>query len=67
MLLVGLVMLRGGPFGKITAYAAFVGGVCGLIPASAGTVSLIASLLSLAVWLVGTGRTLVRVASRGDA
>lgn len=29
LLLVGTVMLRGGPFGKITAYAAIVGGVSG--------------------------------------
>jgi hypothetical protein len=66
MLLAGVVMLRGGPFGRITAYAAILGGVLGLIPASAGTVGLVASLLSLiplVVWLVGTGRGLLRVAS----
>jgi hypothetical protein len=70
MLLAGVVMLRGGPFGKITAYAAIVGGVLGLMPASAGMVGLVASLLSLiplAVWLVGTGRALLRVAARADA
>ncbi|HTJ59592.1 MAG TPA: hypothetical protein VL333_00220 [Candidatus Saccharimonadales bacterium] len=70
MLLVGVVMLRGGPFGKITAYAGIAGGALGLIPASAGMVGLVASLLSLiplAVWLVGTGRGLLRVASRGGA
>lgn len=70
MLIVGVVMLRGGPFGKITAYAAVLGGALGLIPASAGTVGLVASLLSLiplGVWLIGTGRGLLRVAAEGDA
>lgn len=70
MLLVGVVMLRGGPFGKITAYAGIVGGLLGLIPASAGSVGLVASLLSLiplAVWLIGTGRGLLRVAASGTA
>jgi hypothetical protein len=70
MLLAGVVMLRGGPFGKITASAAIVGGVLGLIPASAGTVGLVASLLSLiplVVWLIGTGRALLRVAANAGA
>jgi hypothetical protein len=68
MLLAGVVMLRGGPFGRVTAYAAIVGGVLGLVPASAGTIGLVASLLSLlplTVWLIGTGRTLLRVGAEG--
>jgi hypothetical protein len=70
MLLAGVVMLRGGPFGKITAYAAIVGGALGLIPASAGTVGLVASLLSLIpliAWLVGSGRVLLRFAAKEAA
>ncbi len=64
MLLVGAVMLRGGPFGKVTAWAGIIGGALGLIPASAGTVGLTASLVSLVplvVWLVGSARTLLRL------
>jgi hypothetical protein len=67
MLLVGVVMLRGGPFGKVTAWSAVLGGALGLIPASAGTIGIIASLASLlplSAWLIGTGRTLWGLARR---
>lgn len=66
LLLAGLVMLRGGPFGKVTAYAGVVGGAMGLVPATAGSVGLVLSLTSLiplVIWLVGSGRTLLRLSA----
>lgn len=53
-LLIGLIMLRGSVFGPWTAYSALAFGALGLVPAAAGMVGIIASLIALAptvVWL----------------
>lgn len=47
LLITGLVILRSKDFSKLTAYVALAAGVLMLVPASAGTVGLIISLLAL--------------------
>ena len=47
LLITGLVMLQSKDFSKLTAYTALAAGVLMLVPASAGTVGLIISLIAL--------------------
>lgn len=68
-LIVSLLMLRSGVFGKGTAYAGIVMGVAGLVPPTVGTVGLIMSLVSLIpmwIWLFLAGRKLLQLA-RADS
>jgi Domain of unknown function (DUF4386) len=61
LLITGAVMLQSKDFSKLTAYLALAAGVLMLVPASAGTVGLIISLVSLAplvVFLVLVARRL---------
>jgi hypothetical protein len=65
-LLAGVAMLRGDTFGRITAYAGIVAGVAALVPPTVGTIGLVFSLVSLIpmwIWLLLTGRTLLRHAA----
>lgn len=66
ILITSAVMLRSKVFSKLIAYTGFVMGALMLVPASAGTVGLWISLLSLAptaLWLALVGMTLMRMAS----
>jgi len=70
ILLVGVALLRTLAFGRPIAYAAIIVGAAGLVPASAGTVGLVLSLISLlplVVWLVLVARSLFALAARADA
>jgi hypothetical protein len=61
VLIISAVMLRTPVFSRVTAYAGFAMGITSLIPASAGTVGLFMSLLSLiptVAWLVLVWRDL---------
>lgn len=54
-LIIGAVMLRSDVFSKVTAYSALAMGALALIPATAGTVGIVASLVSLVptvIWLL---------------
>jgi hypothetical protein len=65
ILLTAAVMLKSAFFGKIASYVGLVMGALMLIPASAGTVGLMLSLLSLmptAIWLILVGRKLMMLA-----
>jgi hypothetical protein len=65
-LIISLVMLRSHVFGKPTAYAGLAMGVLALVPASAGMVGIVFSLLSLVptvVWFVLIARRLFKLAS----
>ncbi|MGZ3599715.1 MAG: hypothetical protein ACXWQR_13490 [Ktedonobacterales bacterium] len=65
LLITGTVMLQSKDFSKLTAYLALAAGVLMLVPASAGTVGLIISLVSLvpfAVFLVLVARQLFQKA-----
>lgn len=64
-LIISLVMLRSGIFGKATAYAGIAAGVLMVIPSTAGTIGLyfaFASLVPTAIWLVLIARRLFRLA-----
>lgn len=64
MMITGVVMLRSKNFSKLIAYLALVGGALMLVPASAGIVGLIISLVSLApteVFLVLVARRLYQM------
>lgn len=66
VLLTSAVMLRSKIFSKLIVYTGFVMGALMLVPASAGTVGLWISLVSLAptaLWLALVGMTLMRLAS----
>lgn len=61
-LIVSVVMLRSGVFGRVAAFAGIAMGVAGLVPPTLGTVGLIFSLVSLVpmvIWLFLIGRTLL--------
>jgi hypothetical protein len=63
LLITGLVMLKSGRFGKVTAWVGVIVGVLSLVPASAGTVGLIfafGSLLPLEIWYILVGVKLVK-------
>lgn len=65
-LIIALVMLRSHVFGKPTAYAGLAMGVLTLVPATAGMVGIVFSLLALVptvVWLVLIARRLFKLAS----
>jgi hypothetical protein len=65
-LIVALVMLRSHNFSKPTAYAGLAMGVLGLVPATAGMVGIVISLLTLVptvIWLVLIARRLFKLAS----
>jgi fumarate reductase subunit D len=67
-LLIAIAMLRGGPFGRITAYAGILAGVLTLVPPTIGTLGLILSLVSLLpMWafLILAGRRLLLLSSDG--
>jgi hypothetical protein len=69
-LLVSAVMLRGGPFGKATAYSGILYGIFGLVPPTAGSVGFALSLLSLLpmwTWLFLLGRRLLQLSGEGPA
>ena len=64
LLITGLVMLKSGRFGRVTAWVGVVMGVLSLVPASAGTVGLVfalGSLLPLEIWYILVGVKLVRL------
>jgi hypothetical protein len=63
-------MLRSGIFSKFIAYTGLVMGALMLIPASAGTVGLLLSLVSLAptvIWLILVARRLFQLAAPQEA
>jgi len=65
LLITGVVMVRSGRFGRVTAWVGVVMGVLSLVPASAGTVGLVfalGSLLPLEIWYILVGLKLVRLA-----
>jgi hypothetical protein len=67
VLLMAAVMLRSGIFSKFIAYTGLVMGALMLVPASAGTVGLMLSLISLAptvVWLILVARRLFQLPAR---
>jgi hypothetical protein len=67
ILIIAIVMLRSTIFGKFTAYTGLVMGAVMLVPASAGTVGLVLSLVSLvptAIWLLLVARRLFQLAAR---
>ena len=69
-LLTAAIMLRSRIFSKFIAYTGLVMGVLMLIPASAGTVGLLLSLVSLAptvIWLILIARRLFQLAAPQDA
>ena len=64
-LFAGVAMLRSGAFGRVTAFAGIITGVAALVPPTVGGVGLALSLLSLLpmwIWLLLTGRGLLRAA-----
>ena len=66
ILVTGAVMLRSPVFGRATAYVGILFGVLSLVPASAGKVGLVMSLLSLVpmwIWLGLIARTLFQLGS----
>lgn len=66
LLIIGAVMLRSKDFSKLTAYTALVAGVLMLVPASAGTVGLIVSLLSLVPTALFLALVARRLFQKGD-
>jgi hypothetical protein len=70
VLITSAVMLRSGIFSKFIAYTGLVMGALMLIPASAGTVGLLLSLVSLAptvIWLILVARRLFQLAAPQEA
>lgn len=66
MLIIAIVMLRSAVFGRPTAYIGLLTGALMLIPATAGTVGLVLSLVSLApaaVWDILIARRLFQLAA----
>jgi hypothetical protein len=66
ILITAAVMLRSGVFSKFIAYTGLVMGALMLVPASAGTVGLLLSLVSLAptvIWLILIARRLFQLAA----
>jgi hypothetical protein len=66
-LIIGAVMLRSQVFGRATAYAALLMGALTLVPANAGTVGIVVSLISLVptvAWLLLVARDLFRLGQR---
>ncbi len=64
LLIVAAVMLRGGPFGRVTAYVGIVLGLMSLLPPTAGTVGLVfslGSLVPLEIWLILVARRLLQL------
>jgi hypothetical protein len=69
MLITAVVMLRSEIFGKYIAYTGLVMGALMLVPASAGTVGLLLSLVSLAptvIWLLLIARKLFQLGAPGE-
>ncbi len=67
-LLAGLAMLRSERFGRVAASAGIVAGVAALVPPTVGTLGLALSLVSLIpmwIWLLLTGRSLLKSATWG--
>ena len=67
ILITAIVMLRSTVFGKFIAYTGLVMGALMLVPASAGTVGLLLSLVSLVptvIWLLLVARRLFQLAAR---
>ena len=67
VLITAIVMLRSTIFGKFIAYTGLVMGAMMLVPASAGMVGLLLSLVSLAptvIWLLLVARRLFQLAAR---
>jgi hypothetical protein len=70
ILITAAVMLRSRIFGKAIAYTGLVMGALMLVPASAGTVGLLLSLVSLAptvIWLILVARRLFQLAAPQEA
>jgi hypothetical protein len=70
MLITAVVMLRSKSFSKFIAYTGLVMGALMLVPASAGTVGLLLSLISLAptvIWLLLIARRLFQLAAPQEA
>ena len=70
VLITAAVMLRSRIFSKFIAYTGLVMGALMLVPASAGTVGLLLSLVSLAptvIWLILIARRLFQLAAPQDA
>lgn len=66
MLIIAVVMLRSAVFGRPTGYIGLLTGALMLIPATAGTVGLVLSLISLApalVWDILIARRLFQLAA----
>lgn len=66
MLIIAVVMLRSAVFGRLTGYIGLLTGALMLIPATAGTVGLVLSLISLApalVWDILIARRLFQLAA----
>jgi hypothetical protein len=64
LLIVSVVMLRSHLFSKANGYAGMLAGVLALVPASAGMVGLLLSLMSLpptAIWLLLTAQRLFKL------
>ena len=65
-LLMGIAMFRSGAFGRFGATAGIIAGTAALVPPTVGTVGLVLSLVSLVpmgIWLLLTGRSLVRLSA----
>jgi hypothetical protein len=68
ILITSMVMLRSHVFGRVTAYIGLLFGVLSVVPASAGKIGVILSLLSLVpmwIWLILIARRLFRL-GRGE-
>jgi hypothetical protein len=67
LLIISVVMRRSTTFSKVTGYVGIVAGAAALVPANAGTVGLVLSLVSLVplvVWLALVARQLFQLGAR---
>lgn len=65
ILIISAIMVRSAYFSRVTAYVGFAMGILMLIPATAGTVGLVLSLVSLVptvIWLILVARRLLQFA-----
>ncbi len=65
-LIIAVVMLRSAVFGKVTGYVGLVVGVMMLVPATAGAIGIVLSLMSLlstAIWEILVARRLFELAA----
>jgi hypothetical protein len=62
LLVIGVVMLRGGVFNKLTAYVGIVTGVLGIAAVAGASIAVILNAISATIWLFLVGYRLCRLA-----